>query len=139
MDEEIHGFLKQLTLKMEEAGEEKKYRIPVEEVMDYCRNNRRTSIPEINVISTSILEIFVEIMGYLDYYEEEIEKSFAGALTTDEWNRIYNEVVGPFIEKIKSEESIMNQERRLAVISDFIERWLNFEKEEKEKILERGA
>ncbi len=139
MDEEIHGFLKQLTLKMEEAGEERKYRIPVEEVMDYCRNNRRTSIPEINVISTSILEIFVEIMGYLDYYEEEIEKSFAGALTTDEWNRIYNEVVGPFIEKIKSEESIMNQERRLAVISDFIERWLNFEKEEKEKILERGA
>jgi len=81
-----------------------------------------------------MVEILSEIDEYLDYYDEEIEKSY-GVQSIHEWSRIHNEVIRLFIEDIKSEENIKNYEKRLILISKFIKSWLGFEKENVEKLL----
>ena len=101
--------------------------------MEYCRKKRLIGTPEVNVISTCIIEIFSEIDEYLEYYHEEIEKGF-GASTRDEWNRIYNDVIELFVENIKSEQNIKDYERITLLINEFIERWLYFQKEDIEKL-----
>ncbi|MFQ6072980.1 MAG: hypothetical protein ACE5KT_09820 [Methanosarcinales archaeon] len=94
-DDILKNFLRDVALKMEKIEEQTEYfhkRKKLEELLDYCKNNQLTNIPEINVISTCMVEILSEIDEYLDYYDEEIEKSF-GVQSIHEWSRIHNEVI----------------------------------------------
>lgn len=132
--EPVENFLKDLALEMEKNEQQTDKANGLGNLMEYCKKERLTGTPEVKVISTCIVEIFGEIDEYVEYYHEEIEKGF-GATTIDEWNRIYNEVIRRFVENIKSEQNIKDYERITILLNEFIERWLNFEREDLEKLL----
>ena len=93
----------------------------------FCESHRNTNLSEINVISTAIIEIFSEINDYLEYYEEEIEKGL-GCRTSDEKDKIYNEVIKFFVDGVNSGRYNKGYEKRIVFISEFIKKWLIFDK-----------
>lgn len=129
----VRDFLIDLAFEMEKNEQSVDKANKLKNLTEYCRKKRLIGTPEVNVISTCIIEIFSEIDEYLEYYYEEIEKGF-GAFTRDEWNRIYNDVIKLFVENIKFEQNIKDYERITLLINEFIERWLNFQREDFEKL-----
>lgn len=129
----MRDFLIDLAFKIEKNKQSVDKADKLGNLTEYCRKKRLVSNPEVNVISTCTIEIFSEIDEYLEYYHEEIEKGF-GASTRDEWNRIYNDVIKLFVENIKTEQNIKDYEQIILLINEFIERWLNFQREDVEKL-----
>ena len=90
------------------------------------------------VISRSIAQIVEEMNEYLQYYEEEIEKGFAGANTMEEWDRIHGTVIRPFLDTLGSESNIDSHEKRMSLIGTLIVDWNNFERERAQTLSEQA-
>lgn len=102
--------------------------------IEFCEANRKIGNHEIRVLSTALLGILNEIKEYLNCYEEQIEKGF-GVKTSSEMKRIENEVFEGFYKIINGNE-IKTPEKRLEVLSNFINSWIKFKKEKIDTILE---
>lgn len=109
----------------------------LDDCLKFCGKYRSSENAEVVVLSTSLLGIFYEIVNYLEYFESEIEKKFGGVNTDDEWKRIRDNIIGDLSKKIKDEDTIKSNEKRLKLISSLISAWENLPKENVAILLQR--
>ncbi len=103
----------------------------VQDTVDFCLKNRLSkNDSQIRILANCFLSILYEVRSYLDYFEEDIERTF-GFSTEVEWNNIMNDVI------LKTIDDILKKKMpNVGYINDaLIETWVAYDRKNAQNIL----